>query len=345
RNQYNTKSAAEQMIRFFDMKEELFGTEKLAQEILLGDLDPLSHECVASGCCQILSKPDWANRPILLVAPGLMKRYPLIHEIRAQFYIIMTFLRVSVDARKSGIVGILYTVGRFGHFDFGAATKRCARFEASLPIPLSGIHFCHDNLVQHIYVNAVLPLLPLSMIPKFKSHYGSHQECLYAMRNYGISEDSIPIVNSDSDRILDNHLRWYQEQKEKDAIIAIEKEALCAFDMGGMQDAACDDIVEQLRVVANSETIVPKSDDVLFGQHSQHPGNIRLHKLLEDHAAAYEQTEGKKEKMEFASKLVLTMKDQGSRFLSFDKASKIWTEVPDAKARLKVSKTIRNRRR
>lgn len=92
RNQYIAKAAAEQMIRFFERKQELFGTDKLAQEILLDDLDPISHECVASGCLQFLNKRDRANRPIFLMAPGLRKRCPLIHELRSQFYMMMTFL-------------------------------------------------------------------------------------------------------------------------------------------------------------------------------------------------------------------------------------------------------------
>lgn len=165
---------------------------------------------------------------------------------------------------------------------------------ASLPIPLSGIHFCHDDLAQHIMVNSILPLLPLSMAPKFKAHYGSGQECLYAMRSYGISEDSIPIRNSDNNCILDDHKRWYQEQKEKDSRIAIEKEALTAFGMINTEEASSDNSVEDPKVmesefgmldtaegassddkgeeakVVESETIVPKSEDVLFGHFSQH---------------------------------------------------------------------------
>ncbi|KAL3938789.1 MAG: hypothetical protein SGBAC_006375 [Bacillariaceae sp.] len=282
----------------------------------------------------------------------------------------MSFLRDSENARKNGVVGIMYTIGKFKNFDMGASLMTSSNLAASLPIPLSGIHFCHDDLAQHIMVNSILPLLPLSMAPKFKAHYGSGQECLYAMRRFGISEDSIPISNSGNTCILDDHKRWYQEQKEKDARVSIEKEALTPFGMITTEEASSDNCVEDPRAVESefgmldteeflsdyagkgeepkiveSETIVPKSEDVLFGHFSQHPGNIRLHKLLADHAVAYELAKGKKEKMEYAWKLVLDLKEQGSRFLSFDKASKSWLEVPDAKARLKVSKAIRNRRR
>lgn len=135
-------------------------------------------------------------------------------------------------------------------------------------------------------------------------------------------------------------------QREKDASIAIEKVAISAFGMVATEEASSPINVKDPKEVLGSEGIVPKSDNVLFGHFSHHPGNILLHKLVADHAVAYELVEGKKEKMDYALKLVLGMKDQGSRrFLSFDKASKSWVEVPDTKARLKVSKTIRNRRR
>ncbi|KAL3930404.1 MAG: hypothetical protein SGBAC_011782 [Bacillariaceae sp.] len=265
--------------------------------------------------------------------------------MRAQFYILMTILRDSEDAQNHGVVGIVYTVGRFRDFDMGAGAMRMAKLGASLPVPISGFHFCYDDLAQHILVNAVLPLLPLTMAPKFKGHYGSDQECLYALRSYGISEDSLQLFTSDNDRILDDHNRWYQEQKEKDASVAIEKKALSAFGIVATEEASSPITVKDPKEVLGSEGIVPKSDDVLFGHFSNHPGNIRRHKLVADHAVAYELVTGKKEKMDYALRLVFGMKDQGSRFLSFDKASKSWVEVPDTKARLKVSKTIRNRRR
>lgn len=235
----------------------------------------------------------------------------------------------------------MYTVGKFRDFDMGSGARRLAKLAASLPIPLCGMHFCYDDLAQHILVNTLLPLLPLIMTPKFQAHFGTDVEVLYALRRFGIAEDSIPIINCNDERILDDHKRWFADRKEKDSVIAIEKEALMVF---GMPETV-HDTMEETTIVCDEEEVVPKPDDILFGHYMQHPGNIKLHKLLEDHAEAYELIEEKKGKMDYALKLVQYVKDQGSRFLIFDKANQKWMEVSDTKARLKVSKTIRNRRR
>lgn len=111
-NRYDPKSSAEQMVRFFELKEELFGIDKIVQEILIEDLDSSDIMCLESGCCQVLPRTDRASRRVFLVLPGLRRLCPVEHQLKAHFYMIMTTLRESEEARKNGVVSIMYTVGK-----------------------------------------------------------------------------------------------------------------------------------------------------------------------------------------------------------------------------------------
>jgi len=98
--------------------------------------------------------------------------------------------------------------------------------------------------------------------------------------------------------------------------------------------------------VSPNVAISPRSTDILFGQsHKSHPGNLRFHEVITQHVGDYEAASGRQKKIEFAEHLVQHIKASGSRFLIYDKKVTQWMEVPDTKARNKVSKTIRNRRR
>lgn len=110
-NRYDPKASAAHMIRYFEIKEELFGTHKLVQEILIEDLDPSDIKCLESGCSQILPQTDRANRRVFLMMPGLRRLCPVEHQLRSHFYMIMTTLRESEEARRYGVVSVMYTVG------------------------------------------------------------------------------------------------------------------------------------------------------------------------------------------------------------------------------------------
>eukprot|EP00526_Cylindrotheca_closterium_P026840 CAMPEP_0113629714 /NCGR_PEP_ID=MMETSP0017_2-20120614/15428_1 /TAXON_ID=2856 /ORGANISM="Cylindrotheca closterium" /LENGTH=51 /DNA_ID=CAMNT_0000540129 /DNA_START=15 /DNA_END=167 /DNA_ORIENTATION=+ /assembly_acc=CAM_ASM_000147 len=45
-NRYDTKAAANQMLKFFETKQDLFGTEKLTKDITIEDLDEDDIACL-----------------------------------------------------------------------------------------------------------------------------------------------------------------------------------------------------------------------------------------------------------------------------------------------------------
>lgn len=79
-DRYNAKEAAERMIRFFDLKKSLFGTEKLVKDITMEDLSEDDRETLRSGYMQLPPYLDMAGRTILV---GMLKLRKMKHEINA----------------------------------------------------------------------------------------------------------------------------------------------------------------------------------------------------------------------------------------------------------------------
>ena len=62
---YDPNFTAKKIVRFFEMKRELFGTDKLTKDITLCDLEKEDLACLESGLCHILPLRDRAGRAIL----------------------------------------------------------------------------------------------------------------------------------------------------------------------------------------------------------------------------------------------------------------------------------------
>lgn len=67
------KQAAKRLARHFQVKLDLFGSEKLVKDIELSDFDEYDMEALYSGGFQVLPKKDRAGRPILFGRYTLMK--------------------------------------------------------------------------------------------------------------------------------------------------------------------------------------------------------------------------------------------------------------------------------
>jgi hypothetical protein len=67
------KQAAKRMARHFQVKSDLFGSDKLVKDIELADFDEYDMEALYSGGFQVLPSKDRAGRPILFGRYTLMK--------------------------------------------------------------------------------------------------------------------------------------------------------------------------------------------------------------------------------------------------------------------------------
>jgi hypothetical protein len=324
-SRYNPTSAAEQLVRFFDAKLALFGTEKLVKNITLDDLDEYDKEWLQQGSLQVLPNCDRAGRQIVVNIKGLGRPRTLENELRAKFYLLMTLLE-SEEGQRKGFVGVLYVVGRYKDTNKGAGLAQQATLFHSLPIHISGIQFCCDDYSQYILMHTVMKIFSGRVLVKFRTHYGTHMECLYALRAFGIPEDSIPISSTDAEPLLGDHMAWYNRRK----VLDMER------DEETLSKPNCTPL----------PVMTPRPHDILFGlQNKCHPGNIRFHDFVSQNAEEYEAAAGRQEKTKFARKMIHHLKATGSRFLTFDCSSMEWIEVSDTEARNKLSKKIRNQRR
>ena len=62
---FDTSWAAKKIVRFFDLKLDLFGNERLTKTITLDDFDDETMSCLQSGLCTILPLKDRAGRAIV----------------------------------------------------------------------------------------------------------------------------------------------------------------------------------------------------------------------------------------------------------------------------------------
>lgn len=217
-NGYDPKAAAEQMIKFFEMKQSLFGEDKLTTDITLYDLDDECKRCIETGFCQILHEKDAAGRTVVLILPGLrQKDVPVEQQVRALFYIVTSLLQESEEVQKRGVILVVYAVGRHRDSKQGAGVPKISKVLTSAPVPVAGIHLCFDDYAEYITRRAVILLAPAKIAAKIRTHYGTHLECRYALCGFGIGEGSIPISPLDAAPLLHNHMIWYEQRQKIDA--------------------------------------------------------------------------------------------------------------------------------
>jgi hypothetical protein len=76
--EFDAHKAAQKLVAHFELKLEIFGQEKLAQEITFEDLNEKDKEFLLSGWIQILSITDRAGRPILFGLPHTFDEKPSV---------------------------------------------------------------------------------------------------------------------------------------------------------------------------------------------------------------------------------------------------------------------------
>jgi hypothetical protein len=68
---YDPADGAGRMVRHFQQKLELFGTDKLARDITIEDFKGPDLQCLESGMCQFLTEKDRAGRGVIFRNPML----------------------------------------------------------------------------------------------------------------------------------------------------------------------------------------------------------------------------------------------------------------------------------
>eukprot|EP00980_Cylindrotheca_fusiformis_P019635 scaffold6821_cov127-Cylindrotheca_fusiformis.AAC.9 len=371
---YDPKRAAWQMKNFFDTKHLLFGKDKLVKDITLDDLDEEDKHSFQRGSLQVLPVRDTAGRLILVNIGGRSHFQSIESELRAKFYMFMSLKNVE-GVQEKGIVTIRYCVGQYRDEKSDPNSLSLhGKGVSSFPYHWAALHFCCDDYRQYTLLRTLFTVFPTEFAARARVHFGTHLECLYALRSYGIPEGSLPLSPTNAKLILDHHTLWYQKQRTRDIARSRNEPIIkCNEKMesdhsqissGNFDVSFGKEIVDapahtppfpQTHNDSNicyrtqqalDRFIFPRPCDVLYGNaYKLHAGNLRLREILAQHANDYEEACGRQAKIEFTAQLLRNIKATGTRFLTQDKSSMQWIEVTDSIARNRIAKSIRNRRR
>ena len=137
KNRYDTKASANQMLKFIETKQDLFGTNKLCKDITIEDLDEDDIACLKTGWLQFSGK-DRSGRTMALHLLHLRAFKTVKNEMRVKYYLFMDLLQTDEHAQLKGICGLNYAAedfsnaingaGYFEHSDMTNGRYSCTMF-------------------------------------------------------------------------------------------------------------------------------------------------------------------------------------------------------------------------
>ncbi|KAL3933087.1 MAG: hypothetical protein SGBAC_010549 [Bacillariaceae sp.] len=317
-NRYDAKVAADQMLRFFDVKKKLFGMDKLVKDITIEDLDEDDVECLRCGYLQWVGR-DRVGRQIMFELPGLREGKTVMSVLRSRYYMMMSGMESERD-QLAGCVGIAWAIGEYNE----KSSNRRANVElsAAVPIDISGIHYCLDEIAKFVVCKLIVQAMSSEFRSRFTLHYGSQQECSYQLSTYGISAAMLPFAVGTNRVILDYHNQWLQSRLAKE-----QSNHLC------------------LSLTSNSVlNTEPRVADVLFDGNKKisHQGNERLRAHVKALVPVYTCETSKKKKL-VVDGLLSDVEKAGGRFLQKRNGSDdVWEELRVEESRIKVAQMFRN---
>lgn len=142
----------------------------------------------------------------------------------------MKLLDISDESlQKRGYVGILYNMTKSA---ISKGQEKVARLRDSVPLRIAAAHICFKVNALKVIFNVAFRFLSASVQYRMKIHSGSHTECSYALRSYGVPSYVLPIVDNarinagNNDVIgsdipeyeypLDYHMKFVEVMKESD---------------------------------------------------------------------------------------------------------------------------------
>jgi hypothetical protein len=210
--QYDTRLAARRIVKHYEKKMELFGSEKLGANISLDDLDQDDMKTLLSGGFQFLPSLDKSGRVIIYERFQNLKYEAPINLFRTVWYISMSLVEGSEP--RSRLVVISFQNGPFSPdlFDRAVYKQTVNILVKLLPIKLAGFHFCFDDVRFRMVWGLATIFIGKEAKQRAIDHEGTPFECRYGLLSYGINVDDLPIT---VDGVDDNSsfLRWVEEQQ------------------------------------------------------------------------------------------------------------------------------------
>ena len=353
-DRYNVKDAAHRVVGFFEYKRELFGMDKLTKDIGVEDFygpdaaDPQNDRlALESGLFQLLPGNDRSGRAVIVKYHNWdFEHFPLLSKLRV-FYYLMMVATATTESQLRGVVIVVFNM--IGAND-REETWRNTTLLWSLPVKVCAFHVCHDanpntKGLTALAVSAVNTCIRM----RVRVHEGALIENLYQLQTFGIS-NKVLAIEPGNDKV-DNvsHKAWIdrrsqEEGFETDKVTSMDQDNISAMVASTLIPFVSSQNAADSRTTSSS--IVPTSDDVLFGRGKNsmtHPGNVRMREIIESKLGEYESSR-QLAKTKISSQVVHSIKDAGGRFLKQD-ASGNWEEVDTETCRDKISHLFRDQRR
>mmetsp|Transcript_33280 Transcript_33280/g.80478 ORF Transcript_33280/g.80478 Transcript_33280/m.80478 type:complete len:477 (+) Transcript_33280:132-1562(+) len=332
-NRYDTKAAANQMLKFFETKQDLFGTEKLTKDITIDDLDEDDIACLKTGWLQLAGK-DRSGRVVHLQLLHLRAYKTLKNEYRMKYYMLMDLLQTDEDVQLKGVCGLTYAAEDCTDAMNGAGYFEHIELTNAIPVHIASVHYCCSKMSEYLFLNLAIKAMPPKLRARFRSHFGSHVECQYRLSTYGILGENLPLMPDSNKVDMKYHLQWCQARLTKPMRSDELKPKY------GPHLAAAK---KPLKVIQ------PTANDVLYmgGDRSNNTGNVHLRNLVAEWSETYDDSETNEAKRRIVYEVIEEVHRSGGRFLNqevVDGAS-VWVRVPRDALRLKITQAFRNHRR
>lgn len=340
---YHHDRAAQMILQHYDIKQRLFGTDKLTRDICQSDLSPEDLDMLMRGMIQALPQRDESGRDVLLsIFVPQKDAAQTLSFYRSAFYFLMSYLRRQQHLRD--IIWICCSVGNFEQ-ETELLENLHANICKGIPQRVVGGHFCgsHRDMER---IGAQYQLR-LNRSPELKTFHGqefrkryhigdSWHDICSSLAEYGIYVD--PSTNFPM-RIggtwsTTNHLALLRELK----ILEEQASGRAAADYG-----------------AHPTALHPF--DVLLGKSKRslnHSGNRRLEVLCGFHYDAYDKAVSKHRKTEVSDRIVSMIHESGGQFLIWKQDEKpyessvgeagVWVSADSLQARNKVAHVFRHLR-
>jgi hypothetical protein len=175
---FDYRAAAKRMVKYFDLKLELFGLDKLVSPVTLEDLDEYGHAALAAGCLQLPGK-DSSGRPIFWdghLYKKIDNHLSLVGWVKGCWYFIMSVFEGDEGAQRKGGVSVIYNVGQrnIGFTLSPTQMNLGLRFMESLPFRFSATHYCYNDTRIRPLMSGMHFVIGKRGRLRFRSHFGAN---------------------------------------------------------------------------------------------------------------------------------------------------------------------------
>lgn len=161
---FKPKPAAEKMVRFFEIKRELFGQQKLVKDIHQSDLDQKDIDYLYSGHFQWVPLKDNSGRLVTMIYPGPKERRVSLDTMaRVAMYLRMIAIE-DVQIQRKGFVFVLSAadIERGLDLDLPKVRRYVERFieiHDAMPGTMKAMHIISTTDVRNPFNKYVFAML------------------------------------------------------------------------------------------------------------------------------------------------------------------------------------------